>query len=150
MYAHTPVRSRIAKIKKKKIPFSEKSIFFLSLIGMTGTFFALFWCLCVTFSLSFYYSIILKGSMAFFSGKHRNLPTTLETSEINNQLLHFPTIRITCRLMCWKCPAENAGNGISETLNLKIFWGRRSIQVPHHIWVHKRASTTSTQTCLKK
>ena len=23
----------------------------------------------------------------------------------------------------WKCPAENAGDGISETLNLKIFWG---------------------------
>ena len=95
MYAHTPVRSRIAKIKKKKIPFSEK------IINRNDWYiFALFWCLCVTFSLSFYYSIILKGSMAFFSGKHRNLPTTLEMSEINNQLLHFPTIRITCRLMC--------------------------------------------------
>ena len=124
MYAHTPVRSRIAKIKKKNSIFGKKH-FFLSLIGMTGTFFALFWCLCVTFSLSFYYSIILKGSMAFFSGKHCTLPTTLEMSEINNQLLHFPAIRIKCRLMCWKCPAENAGNGISKTLNLKNFLGEQ-------------------------
>ena len=23
----------------------------------------------------------------------------------------------------WKCPTEKAGNGISETLNFKIFWG---------------------------
>ena len=100
---------------------------------MTGTFCALFWCHCVNFSLSFYHSIILKGSMAFFSCKHCTLPTTLEMSEINNQLLHFPTMRIKCRLMCWKCPAENAGNGISKTLNLKIFWGSRSTQVPQKI-----------------
>ena len=91
MYAHTPVRSCTAKIKKKIFSIFGKNFFFLSLIGMTGTFFALFWCLCVTFSLSFYYSIILKGSMAFFSGKHCTLPTTLEMTEINNQLLHFPT-----------------------------------------------------------
>ena len=34
-----------------------------------------------------------------------------------NFLLHF------CRIIYWKCPAEKPGDGISEILNFKIFWG---------------------------
>ena len=30
----------------------------------------------------------------------------------------------------WKCPAENAGNGISETLNWNIFWGNMPTEPP--------------------
>ena len=30
----------------------------------------------------------------------------------------------------WKCPAENAGNGISEPLNLKNFAGEHAPQTP--------------------
>ena len=30
----------------------------------------------------------------------------------------------------WKCPAENAGNGISEPLNLKNFPGEHAPQTP--------------------
>ena len=37
--------------------------------------------------------------------------------KINNFLLHF------CRIIYWKCPAEKPWDGISETLNFKIFWG---------------------------
>ena len=37
--------------------------------------------------------------------------------KINNFLLHL------CRIIYWKCPAEKPGDGISETLNFKIFWG---------------------------
>ena len=70
---------------------------------MTDTFFALFWCLSVNISLSFYYSIILKGSMAFFSSKHCTLPTTLEMSEINNQLLHFPTYYMWSNVLKMSC-----------------------------------------------
>ena len=40
-----------------------------------------------------------------------------EMDKINNFLLHF------CRIIYWKCPAEKPGDGISETLNFKIFWG---------------------------
>ena len=70
---------------------------------MTGTFVALFWCHCVNFSLSFYYSIILKGSMAFFSGKHCTLPTTLKMSEIKNQLLHIPTYYMQTNVLKMSC-----------------------------------------------
>ena len=30
----------------------------------------------------------------------------------------------------WKCPAENAGNGFSETLNWNIFWGNMPTDPP--------------------
>ena len=37
--------------------------------------------------------------------------------KINNFLLHF------FRIIYWKCPAEKPGDGISKTLNFKIFGG---------------------------
>ena len=47
--------------------------------------------------------------MAFFSRKHYTSPTTLEMSEINNQLLHFPTYYM------W-------------TNVLKMFWGKNFLE----------------------
>ena len=41
--------------------------------------------------------------MAFFSGKHCTLPTTLEMSEINNQLLHFPTYYMWTNVLKMSC-----------------------------------------------
>ena len=37
--------------------------------------------------------------------------------KMNNFLLSF------CRIIYGKCPAEKPGDGISETLNFKLFWG---------------------------
>ena len=37
-------------------------------------------------------------------------------SKIDNYLLHF------LRINFLKCPVKNAESGISETLNLRIFW----------------------------
>ena len=85
---------------------------------MTDTFFALFWCLSVNISLSFYYSIILKGSMAFFSGKHCTLPTTLEMSEINNQLLHFPTYYMWSNVLKMSCGKNFLRSMPSDSLRL--------------------------------
>ena len=54
----------------------------------------------------------------FFFHKNCTSQSTLEMSK-NKQL----TFAYYCILICGNCPVENAGNGISETLNLKIFWG---------------------------
>ena len=45
--------------------FPEKA-FLHHLIGMTGTFFILYLCLCVGISFTFYYSLILMVSLLFF------------------------------------------------------------------------------------
>ena len=60
--------------------------------------------------------MILMASHAIFFRKHRTLPTTLEMGK-NRQL----TSAFSCVLIYRKCPAENAGNGISKTLSLNIF-----------------------------
>ena len=84
---------------------------------MTDTFFALYLCVCVSISIIIiYYSMILMASHAIFFRKHCTLPTTLEMGK-NRQL----TSAFSCVLIYRKCPAENAGNGISKTLSLKIF-----------------------------
>ena len=54
----------------------------------------------------------------FFFHKNCTSQSTLEMSK-NKQL----TFAYYCILICGNCPVENTGNGISETLNLKIFWG---------------------------
>ena len=54
----------------------------------------------------------------FFFHKNCTSRSTLEMSK-NKQL----TFAYYCILICGNCPVENTGNGISETLNLKIFWG---------------------------
>ena len=54
----------------------------------------------------------------FFFHKNCASQSTLEMSK-NKQL----TFAYYCILICGNCPVENTGNGISETLNLKIFWG---------------------------
>ena len=58
-------------------------------------------------SVLFHNHQILMASLAFFFLKHCTLlPTTLEMGKINNWTYFYR-----------KCPAENAGNGISEALN---------------------------------
>ena len=58
-------------------------------------------------SVLFHNHQILMASLAFFFLKHCTLlPTTLEKGKINTWTYFYR-----------KCPAENAGNGISETLN---------------------------------
>ena len=58
-------------------------------------------------SVLFHNHQILMASLAFFFLKHCTLlPTTLEMGKINNWTYFYR-----------KCPAENAGNGISETLD---------------------------------
>ena len=85
---------------------------------MTGTFSALYWCLCVIISFTFYYSIILMAQLAFFPVN--NAPSRLhKRGKVSNWAIFY-----------WKCPAENAGNGISETLNWNIFWGNMPTEPP--------------------
>ena len=64
---------------------------------------------------SFYFSIILMASLAFFL---LTLYLTDNTRDGQNkqQSTSFP-----CVLINWKFPTEKAGNGISNTLNLKLF-----------------------------
>ena len=56
-------------------------------------------------------------SYFFLFGTLQLTENTREMVKINNFLLHF------CRIIYWKCPAEKPGDGISKTLNFKIFWG---------------------------
>ena len=79
----------------------------------------------LVFLLWFYYSMILMASHAIFSHKHYTLRTTLEMGK-NRQL----TSAFACVLICRKCPEENAGNGISKTLNFKVFRGSMPVQQP--------------------
>ena len=49
--------------------------------------------------------------------------------------LFYPLFRKHCTLpitlfIYRKCPTENSGNGSSDNLNLKIFWGRMSPEPP--------------------
>ena len=69
--------------------------------------------------------MILTASHAIFSHKHCTLRTTLEMGK-NRQL----TSAFACVLICRKYPEENAGNGISKTLNFKIFRGSMLVQQP--------------------
>ena len=50
-----------------------------------------------------------------FFREHCTLTTTLEMGKICSNHLHFLSYLL-------KCPVDNAGNGVSEPLNLKIFW----------------------------
>ena len=79
----------------------------------------------LVFLLWFYYSMILMASHAIFSHKHCTLRTTLEMGK-NRQL----TSAFACVLIWRKCPEENAGNGISKTLNFKVFRGSMPVQQP--------------------
>ena len=85
--------------------------------GMTGIFFALYWCSLLVFLLS---SVLFHNSDGvtgpFFLKHCTLLPTTLEMGKINNWTYFYG-----------KCPAENAGNGISDTL---IFWGNMLPEPP--------------------
>ena len=68
IYARTPLCTCTAEINYGKIIhflFPEKA-FLHHLIGMTGTFFILYLCLCVGISFTFYYSLILMVSLLFF------------------------------------------------------------------------------------
>ena len=47
--------------------------------------------------------------------EHCTLTTTLEMGKICSNHLHFLSYLL-------KCPVDNAGNGVSEPLNLKIVW----------------------------
>ena len=46
--------------------------------------------------------------------RHKNVPTILTETV---------AIAFSCVLIYWKCPAKNSAYGISEYLNLTIFWG---------------------------
>ena len=97
---------------------------------MTGTFSALYWCLCVIISFTFYYSIILMAQLAFFLVT--NAPSRLHRrGKVSNWAIFY-----------WKCPAENAGNGISETLNWNIFWRNMPTDPPTlgHLWCYNVSS----------
>ena len=50
-----------------------------------------------------------------FFREHCTLTTTLEMGKICFNHLHFLSYLL-------KCPVDNAGNGVSEPLNLKIIW----------------------------
>ena len=50
-----------------------------------------------------------------FCREHCTLTTTLEMGKICFNHLHFLSYFL-------KCPVDNAGNGVSEPLNLKIIW----------------------------
>ena len=54
-------------------------------------------------------------TVLLFFREHCTLTTTLEVGKICSNHLHFLSYLL-------KCPVDNAGNGISEPLNLKIFW----------------------------
>ena len=54
-------------------------------------------------------------TVSLFFREHCTLTTTLEVGKICSNHLHFLSYLL-------KCPVDNAGNGISEPLNLKIFW----------------------------
>ena len=54
-------------------------------------------------------------TVLLFFREHCTLTTTLEMGKICSNHLHFLSYLL-------KCPVDNAGNGISEPLNLKIFW----------------------------
>ena len=73
--------------------------------------------LVLVFPLSIYYSIILMVSLAFFSCKLIHL-----TERWVKWKIQLSTV-FSCILICWKCPVQSAGNGISETLKLRICWG---------------------------
>ena len=54
-------------------------------------------------------------NVLLFFREHCTLTTTLEVGKICSNHLHFLSYLL-------KCPVDNAGKGISEPLNLKIFW----------------------------
>ena len=103
-YAHTP--SRTAKIWEKIFPLH----IFYHLIRMTDNFFALYLCLCVNVSF-----ILLL----FHKQTPRNHYSGVKNKKMYSSL---PPQNIFLHIFSWKCPAEpeSAGNGIFETLNLKI------------------------------
>ena len=84
----------------------------------------------------------------FFFHKNCTSRSTLEMSK-NKQL----TFAYYCILICGNCPVENTGNGISETLNLKIFWGSmppdptRLCHLCHYSFSSTCASSKSHATC---
>ena len=91
-----------------QLKYGKKYIFYF----LTDTFFALYWCLRV--SIINYYKLLLfhnTSDITSLSCKHCTLPRYLTFM----------------RIILLKCPAENAGNGISEILNSRIFWG----EFPH-------------------
>ena len=98
-----------------------KSIFFYHLIGMNDIFFAL-QCLCVSISFNF---LLFHNSVGvtclLFSSKHCTV--TDNPRDWYNKPL---TATFSCLSICWKRPAENAGNGICETLYLGIFEGEQA------------------------
>ena len=61
--------------------------------------------------------------------------------KISNQLLHFPAYLFTENVL-----QKNAGNGISETLNLKLFW-RVGPQTPPRLGrIHRHNYSPHMQT----
>ena len=62
--------------------------------------------------------LLVTSLPCLFSRKYCTLPITLEIGKINNLITVF-----SFAFIYWECPAENTGDGISETLNFKIFSG---------------------------
>lgn len=77
---------------------------------MTDNFFTLYWCLCVSapFILLLFHKQTPRNHIVGWKTKKCTLPSPITT---------FSFI-----FFSWKCPAEpeSAGNGIFETVNLKI------------------------------
>ena len=104
--------------------FSEKEIFIIKsgwLINFSQ---------CISFTLLLFHKLDSVTDLFSVSRKHSTLPTTLELSKIINYCIFL-------QLICRKCPAENARNGIFETLNLRIFWGRM-LPDPSKLGLHWR------------
>ena len=99
--------------------FSEKAFFIIKL-GWLIHYSHFIGVLVLVFPLSIYYLVILLASLAFFSRKLVHL--TKRWVKWKNQIKIKSTV-FSYILICWKCPVESAGDSISETLKLRIFWG---------------------------
>lgn len=81
----------------------------------------IFRTILVSLCYYFFYRLLLHnsdGAIGLFSVN--NAPSRLHRrGKVSNWAIFY-----------WKCPAENAGNGISETLNWNIFWGNMPTDPP--------------------
>ena len=97
----------------------------------------IFRSILVSLCYYFFYVLLLHNSdgvTGLFSYIQCTLQTTQEMGKLNNWTIFY-----------WKCPAENAGNGISETLNWNIFWGKMPTDSSTlgHLWCYNVSSPSA-------